>query len=176
MANYYELSKPVSENDHLQGNKNAPIILVEYGDYQCPYCGQAYSIIKQLQEDFGNHLGFVFRNFPLSQIHEHALHAAEAAEIASDEGKFWEMHDSLYENQEYLNDSALVERAKNLGLNVDGFIEDLQNDAKEEVIKEDFMSGVESGVNGTPSLFINGEKYDGSWDYESFKQVLKSLL
>ncbi len=172
----YTLSNPVSKEDHIQGSLDAPVVLVEYGDYQCPYCGQAYPIVKQLQQDFGNQLGFVFRNFPLSQMHEHAMHAAEAAELAADAGKFWEMHDSLYEDQENLGDMALVARAEKLGMDAKQFLANLESDSKEPKVKKDFMSGVESGVNGTPSFFINGVKYEGPWDYNSLKTVLELTL
>ncbi len=175
MSNY-QLVRAVNEQDHFQGNKEAPIVLLEYGDYECPYCGQAYLIVKQLQEDFGNDLGFVFRNFPLSQMHPHAFHAAEAAELAAEEGKFWEMHDSLYEDQENLGDLALAQRAKNLGMDPQQFINNLENNAMQQKVKEDFMSGVESGVGGTPTFFINGEKFEGSWDYMTMRNHLKSLL
>ncbi len=171
-----QLTNPVSEKDHFQGNSNAPIVLVEYGDYECPYCGQAYPVVKQLQNDFGDQLGFVFRNFPLAQMHPHAFHAAEAAELAADEGKFWEMHDSLYEDQENLGDGALAQRAQNLGMDANAFISNLENNSKAEKVKSDFMSGVESGVGGTPTFFINGEKYEGSWDYQTFSNYLKNLL
>ncbi len=176
MSQNYTLSQPVSTNDHLQGNSNAPIQLVEYGDFQCSYCGRAYPIVKQLQKDFGDQLSFVFRNFPLAQIHEHAMHAAEAAELAAEQGKFWEMHDALYENQAKLDDLSLAARAEKLGMDVKTFILELEGGKEEAKVKTDFMSGVESGVNGTPSFFINGEKYNGSWDYEAFKKVLASVL
>src|ERR1039457_2723710 len=115
------LALPVGERDHIQGPANAPVTLVEYGDYECPYCGQAYPIVKQLQERLGNKLRFVFRNFPLSTMHPHAEEAAEAAEAAAAHGKFWEMHDLLYENQEELDSEELVAYAATLGLNTSRF-------------------------------------------------------
>ena len=168
------LSVPVNENDHIEGPENAEITLVEYGDYECPHCGRAYSIVKKIQEQMGDKLRFVFRNFPLAQSHPHAMHAAEAAEIAAQDGKFWEMHDILYENQNALDDQSLISYAEEIGLDSDKFAEDLENDTFEEKVREDFMSGVESGVNGTPSFFINGVRYNGSWDYENLLEALEN--
>ncbi len=175
-SNYYELSIAPSSEDHIQGSLDAPIVLVEYGDYQCPYCGQAFPIVKQLQEDFGDNMAYIFRHFPLAQMHEHALHAAEAAELASDEGKFWEMHDMIYENQHSIDDISLTTMAKSLGMDEKKFMINLATDSKKDEVQADFMSGVESGVNGTPSFYINGKKYEGSWDYHEFSKVLKSVL
>lgn len=172
----YALTVPINGNDNMQGSMNAPITLLEYGDYECPHCGQAFPIVKQLQNDFGDKLLFVFRNFPLTQIHEHAFKAAEAAEIAADFGKFWEMHDTLLINQKYLNDPFLLKYAINLGLDELSFIESMQNHSKTKKVRDDFMSGVESGVNGTPSFFINGYKYDGDFSYHTFKAFLNKLL
>ncbi len=176
MDRNYELSMPVSERDHMQGNASAKIVLVEYGDYQCPYCGRAYPIVKQLQEDFGDQLAFVFRNFPLSQMHEHAMNAAQAAEIASDYNKFWPMHDLIYENQANLDDLSLMRYASSLGIDGTEFMKKMDHNEKEARVKEDFMSGVDSGVNGTPSFFINGVKYGGDWSYAPFKELITSLI
>lgn len=169
-----ELTVPVSDKDHSEGSKNAKVTLVEYGDYQCPYCGQAYPIVKKIQEAMGDKLHFVFRNFPLSQIHPHALHAAEAAEAAAAQGKFWEMHDTLYENQKRLDDESLAEYAQQIGLDVDKFVADMENGTYEEKVKADFLSGVESGVNGTPTFFINGSRFNDSWDYETLLEALQN--
>lgn len=174
--NDYELTEAVTDNDHSQGPADAPITLVEYGDYQCPYCGQAHPIVKKIQEHFGDDLRFVFRNFPLSQMHEHALQSAEAAEIAGEYDKFWAMHDMLYENQDRLGRDALVAYAGELGIDKDEFADKLDNNEQLSHVKADFMSGVESGVNGTPSFFINGILYQQSWDYESLKQALTNRL
>ena len=169
-----QLSVPVSGKDHAEGSKDAPVTLVEYGDYQCPYCGDAYGIVKKIQEEMGDNLRFVFRNFPLKQSHPHAMHAAEAAEIAAQNGKFWEMHDALYENQNALDDESLKSYAKEIGLDPKKFSEELQNDTFEEKVQADFMSGVESGVNGTPTFFINGARHNGSFDYESLLEALQN--
>jgi protein-disulfide isomerase len=158
-----KLTALVNESDHVQGSKNAPIILVEYGDYECSYCGEAYPIVKHIQSQLGDRLCFVFRNFPLAQMHPHAAQAAAAAEAANAQGHFWEMHDLLYENQENLEDTNLIGYATNLGLNKAKFATDLRNGNFNEKVQDDFMSGAEDGVNGTPTFFINGDRYDGDW-------------
>ncbi|MCB0692530.1 MAG: DsbA family protein [Saprospiraceae bacterium] len=178
MDNYfsYDLETLVNDNDHIAGDPNAKITLVEYGDYQCPYCGRAYPIVKKLQEDFKSDLRFVFRNFPLTQIHEYAFEAAESAELADKYGKFWEMHDKIYEHQNKLDMPHLVSYAESLGINGTEFFNRLETNETAKKVKSDFMSGVESGVNGTPSFFINGKKYDGPWEYEDLKQVLTQMI
>ncbi|MGI8468188.1 MAG: DsbA family protein, partial [Pyrinomonadaceae bacterium] len=150
------------------------VTLVEYGDYECSYCGKAYPIIKKVQEKMGDKLRFVFRNFPLTQAHPNALHAAEAAEVAASQGKFWEMHDILYENQDALDDESLTTYAEKIGLDAKKFTEDLQNDTFEEKVRADFMNGVESGVNGTPTFFIDGTRYNGGWEYENLLDALEN--
>ncbi|MCB0047351.1 MAG: thioredoxin domain-containing protein [Caldilineaceae bacterium] len=172
LSRYYSLSQPVTSDDHSQGPDNAPVTLVEYADYQCPYCGQAHPIVKQIQAHFGDSLRFVFRNFPLAQMHVHALKAAEAAEIAREYGKFWAMHDLLYEHQDRLDRTSLLGYARQLGIDESEFARKLDADEKADRIKEEFMGGVNSGVNGTPSFFINGVKYENSWDYESLKEAI----
>ena len=167
------LAMPVSERDHQQGPANAPVTLVEYGDYECPYCGRAYPIVKALQDRMGDQLRFVFRNFPLTQIHPYAEHAAEAAEAAGAQGTFWPYHDTLYEHQNALTDNDLIGYATDLGLDVDRFARELEDGAFAERVREDFMSGVRSGVNGTPTFFINGYRYDGSYDYDTLLAALQ---
>jgi len=173
--NTNDLIIAVSENDHIQGNTNAPIVLVEYGDFECSYCGKAYTIIKKIQQEMGDNLALVFRSFPLAQAHPHAQHAADAAEIAGAKGKFWEYHDALYEHQHSLDDASLVHHATDLGLDGDAFKTSLQKGEFKDKVQESFMSGVESGVNGTPTFFVNGSRYDGDWEYEPFLAYLKSL-
>jgi protein-disulfide isomerase len=153
--------------DHIQGPEDAPVTLVEYGDYECSYCGQAFKIVQSVQAQMGDQLRFVFRNFPLSEIHPHAAHAALAAEIAATEGKFWEMHDALYTHQRNLADRHLAEIANQIGLDGDDLLSKITAGQTDERVQEDFMSGIRSGVNGTPTFFINGQRYDGSWDEES---------
>lgn len=155
------LRTPITNNDHIQGDTNASIELVEYGDYQCPYCGEAYYEIKELQKRLGRKLKFVFRNFPLTNVHRHALNAAIAAEVAGDLGHYWKMHDLLFENQNALEDNDLIRYAEKIGLNIQTFESEFGNKKYEEKIDDDLESGLRSGVNGTPSLFINGEKYEG---------------
>jgi protein-disulfide isomerase len=169
------LSEPVDAKDHMQGPASAPVTLVEYGDYECPYCGEAHPVLKTVQERMGDRLRFVFRNFPLSEAHPHAFAAAAAAEAAGTQGKFWEMHDMLYENQENLGPQALTGYAKALGLDVERFVKDINAGAFTARIKHDFQTGLMSGVNGTPSLFINGERYDGERDAESLLDVLQDI-
>src|ERR1700746_1623217 len=142
------LTQPVSERDHMKGPENAPLTLVEYGDYQCPYCGAAYPVVKEVQKALGKKLRFVFRNFPLTQSHPYALVAAEAAEAAALQEKFWEMHDQIYEKQEFLEPDILPMWAKKLGLNVEKFGQDIERGVMNKRIKEDRSSGIRSGVNG----------------------------
>jgi protein-disulfide isomerase len=158
------LRVPVSERDHVKGPARAPVTLVEYGDYQCPFCGQAFLVLQELERRLGKDLRFVFRNFPLQEIHPFAVPAAEAAESAGAQGKFWEMHDRLYTHQDELDPESLVAHATVLDLDLDQFIDDMESHRFLRRIEEDFMGGVRSGVNGTPCFFINGVRHDGSWD------------
>lgn len=171
-----DLTRPVGEKDHKQGNAQAPVTLVEYGDYQCPYCGRAYPVIKAVQKLLGKNLQFVFRNFPLNDAHPMAEFAAEAAEAAGNQGKFWEMHDALYENQDQLGEDLVVSVATELGLDLETFKNDLRERKFKSRVKDDFMSGVRSGVNGTPGFFINGSRYQDSWDQESLLAALRSSM
>jgi protein-disulfide isomerase len=176
MNNSATLTQPVSARDHAEGSADAPITLVEYGDYQCPYCGAAYPVVKRLQKTLGKKLRFVFRNFPLTEAHPFALIAAEAAEAAALLGKFWPMHDKIYENQEDLSPEALSAWALKLGLNDEKLQKAIQQPEIVKRLKEDRQSGIRSGVNGTPTFYINGTRYDGSPDYESLLTALESEL
>lgn len=160
------LKVPVTSVDHIQGDFNAPITLVEYGDYECPFCGMAYSVVKQVQQHFGKKLRFIFRNFPITQSHPYAENAAITAEFAAKYHKFWPMHDLLYENQENLEILDLLDFAQSLDLSIPDLKLALENKTFEEKIKEDFMGGIRSGVNGTPTFFINDVRYNGSFEYE----------
>ena len=171
-----ELTVSVNQSDHIFGNPKAPVVIVEYGDYQCPYCGQAYSIGKSLQRQFGDDLCLVFRNFPLSQVHPLAGMAAQAAEAAGVQGKFWEMHDLLYEHQEALEFDDLTSYAEELGLDLEKFNKDIQEGSVVEKIAQDVRSGIRSGVNGTPTFFLNGIRYDDSWDLEPFTAAIERQL
>jgi protein-disulfide isomerase len=155
------LKPPVSSQDHVQGPAQASIEIVEYGDYQCPHCAAAYPVIKKIQEKFGDQIRFVFRNFPLAESHEYAIPAAIATEAAALQDKFWEMHDVIYENQQSLSEDGLLQMAEKIGLNLPKFKQDIQKEDLQEKVEADFESGVRSGVNGTPSFFVNGTKFDG---------------
>jgi protein-disulfide isomerase len=168
------LAVPVTaERDHIQGPAGAPVTLVEYGDYQCPYCGAAYPIVKEVQARMGDRLRFVFRNFPITTAHPHAEQAAEAAEGAAAQGRFWEMHDVLYEHQRRLGDDDLRGYAGVVGLDADRFAAELAGHVHAGRVHEDFMSGVRSGVNGTPSFFVNGVRHDDSYDAETLVAALE---
>jgi protein-disulfide isomerase len=170
-----ELTLPVDDDrDHIQGPADAPVTLLEYGDYECPYCGAAYPIVKQVQARMGSRLRFVFRNFPITTSHPHAEQAAEAAEAAAAQGKFWEMHDLLYENQKRLDAADLHSYAEELRLDVEAFDEDLTTHVHAARVHDDFMSGVRSGVNGTPTFYINGRRHDGGYQLESLLAALES--
>lgn len=171
-----KLRPPVGANDHAQGPPDARITLVEYGDYECPYCGEAYPIVKRVQKELGKNLRFVFRNFPLSESHPHAVRAAHAAEAAALQGRFWEMHDTLYDNQQRLDEVQLRRYAEQRGLDVKRFALDLDSEAVAARVKSDFLSGVRSGVNGTPSFFVGGARYDASWDHDALLSYLQGLL
>jgi protein-disulfide isomerase len=166
------LTLPVGERDHIQGPKTAKVTLVEYGDYQCPSCLQAYPIMIDIQEHLGDKMRLVFRNFPLTTVHPNAQHAAEAAEAAGVQGKFWEMHDCLYEHQARLADGDLLEYAGDIGLDTARFKRDLETHTFAGRVREDFQSGVRSGVNRTPTFFINGLRHDGPWDLETLTAAI----
>jgi len=168
------LTPSVAARDHAQGRASAPVTLVEYGDYECPHCGRAYPIVKEVQRRLGSKLRFIFRNFPLSESHPHAQHAAEAAEGAATHKRFWEMHDMLYENQQALDDRHLVGYAEAVGLDAATFEQELRGHAHKARVREDFMSGVRSGVNGTPTFFINGVRFDDSWDVDTLTDALEA--
>ena len=168
------LTFPVAEDrDHIQGPADAAVTLVEYGDYECPYCGAAYPIIKEVQARMGARLRFVFRNFPITTSHPHAEQAAEAAEAAASQDRFWEMHDLLYENQRHLSDQDLSGYAAQLGLDLATFDAELAEHVHAARVREDFMSGVRSGVNGTPSFYIDGVRHDDLYDLETLLAALE---
>jgi protein-disulfide isomerase len=165
---------PVGARDHIQGASSAPVTLLEYGDYECPYCGAAYPIVKELQRRLGAQLRFVFRNFPLANSHPHATQAAEAAEVVGAQGKFWEMHDMLYENQRALTESDLATYAERLGVAKERFSSELRRPVYAERVREDFASGVRSGVNGTPTFYINGIRHNGSYELDELQEAVES--
>ncbi|MBA4054640.1 MAG: disulfide bond formation protein DsbA [Marivirga sp.] len=153
-----KLTPPVNKNDKQTGSPDYTITLVEYGDYQCPYCRRAYPLVKRLLEERGDVIRFVFRNFPLQTIHPHAMSAALAAEAASHQNQFWEMHDLLFENQERFGDHFFSELAVKLGLDMHWFQRDFSSESASSIVNADFKSGLHSGVNGTPSFFIDDNK------------------
>lgn len=170
------LKPPVSARDHISGDEKAWVELLEYGDYQCPYCGRAYPIVKSIQQQLGNNLKFVFRNFPLTKIHPQAKLAAIATEAAGLQGRFWEMHNVIFENQKRLYRRALLDYAAGINLDLMQFETDLDNEVLAEKVMSDFESGLRSGVNATPTFFINGEKYTGNWDGDELEIFLTMKL
>ena len=184
MAQTSALHPPVNSIDHVMGRADAPITLVEYGDFQCPYCFRAHPLVMRLQQRFGSRLRFVFRNFPLSELHPHAAHAAEAAEsVAAHAGEpaYWAMHHALFEHQQEsddaLDDEHLLRYAAEAGADVSRVKADLASDQYRIRVRSDFLSGVRSGVNGTPTFFINGVRFDGDWtDLEEFAYALEGAV
>ena len=164
---------PIRSFDHVHGPDDAGYTLVEYGDYECPACGQLYTVLRDLQSGFPDRLRVVFRHYPRSGVHPHAQEAAEAAEAAAAQGKFWDMHALLFEQQNALHTKDLVRYAERLGLDVDRFRTDLKKHTYGERVRTDFIAGVQNGVYGTPGLFLNGIRYDSDWGYESLKRVLE---
>ncbi|MDQ3792901.1 MAG: thioredoxin domain-containing protein [Actinomycetota bacterium] len=167
------LDPPVGDGDHALGPATAAVTLVEYGDYECPYCGRVHPVVKELRERLGDRLRFVFRHFPLDSVHPHARRAAEAAEAAASQGRFWEMHDLLYENQDDLGDEALRRYANRLGLDPARFEEDLEERAHAPRVREDRFGGERSGVEGTPTFFVNGVRYGGPRDLEALLEAVE---
>jgi protein-disulfide isomerase len=170
------LTVPVSERDHTIGPATAPVTLLEYGDYECPHCGRAHPVVKEVVRLMGDDLRFAFRHFPLAQIHPHAFGAALAAEAAGAQGAFWPMHDVMLEHQDRLDTGDLVAFAEGLGLDIGRFIADLEQRTYEPKVREDFMSGVRSGVNGTPTFFINGVRHNGGYDVPSLLEAARAEL
>lgn len=170
------LKVPVTSEDHAQGLESAQVTLVEYGDYECPHCGRTYPIVKRVQKYFGKRLRFAFRNFPLSEMHRNAEGAAEAAESAGAQGKFWEMLDLLVENQGRLSTPLYLELAQKLGLSTAALQKVLEDGTYETRIRADFNGEVRSGVNGTPTFFINGHRYDGPFDFEGLVLTINETI
>jgi protein-disulfide isomerase len=170
------LRVPVTSADHLQGPEGAEATLVEYGDYECPHCGRAYPLVKRVQRHFGRRLRLVFRNFPLAEIHPYAEAAAETAEFAGAHGTFWEMHDLLFENQERLGDELFSGLAQELELSGAALRQALEKGTFRARVRGDFTGGVRSGVNGTPTFFINGRRHDGSFDFDRLVSAIEEAL
>jgi protein-disulfide isomerase len=170
------LKVPVRPEDHILGPANAPVTLVEYGDYECPHCGAAHPIVSRIVLELRDSLRFVFRHFPLVQIHPHAEMAAEAAEFAGSLGMFWEMHDALYENQEQLNLPTVLSLGEALGIPAGAMSNALESEQFREKVRRDFMGGVRSGVNGTPTFFINGRRHDAPYDYVTLMTAIQQHM
>jgi protein-disulfide isomerase len=171
-----KLKVPVSSEDHVQGPETAEVTLVEYGDYECSHCALAYPIMKRIQQHFGKRIRFVFRNFPLTESHPNAEAAAETAEFAGAHGKFWEMHDLLYENQPRLSGALLLELARKLQLTPAALSQALEDGQFTAHVRADFSGGVRSGVNGTPTFFINGYRHDGAFDFADLLQAIDEAI
>jgi protein-disulfide isomerase len=172
MSTRIPLTLPDPERDHISGSADGLVRLLEYGDYECPFCAEVQPIVKEIQRRLSDDLLFGFRNFPLTNIHPHSEHAAEAAEAAGVQGNFWDMHDLLFENQGALEDDDLAAYAAELGLDQTRLIREVIWKIYTERIREDFKSGVRGGVNGTPTFFINGERYDGPLDLKNLLNAL----
>jgi protein-disulfide isomerase len=167
------LSTPVGPRDHTRGPDDAPVTLVEYGDYECPHCARAYPIVESVRRRLGDSLRFAFRHFPLTQIHPHAADAAEMAEVAGSQSLFWPMHHTLFVHQAALGPEHLVAYAEQLGIDPRWAATVYLAHTYASRVREDFLSGVRSGVNGTPTFFINGARYDGSWDEPDLLDALE---
>jgi protein-disulfide isomerase len=167
------LTVPIGGCDHVRGPAVAPLTLLEYGDYECPYCGAAHVVLKELLAVMGDELTYAYRHFPLTQIHPHAQQAAEAAEAAGAQGRFWQMHDLLFEHHDRLTTRDLLGYAAALGLDVGQFALDLETHVHAPRVREDFVSGIRSGVNGTPTFFINGIRHNGGFDLSSMLAALR---
>jgi protein-disulfide isomerase len=171
-----KLKPAVNASDHQLGDPKAPITLVEYGDFECPHCGLAHPLIQRLLKEMGDHILFVFRNFPLQESHPHAFMAALAAEAAGKQDKYWEMHDLIFDNQRRLSAELLLSLAEQLGLNMDQFAKDWKSEEITGKVERDFESGIRSGVNGTPTFFVNGSPvYSYDETYESLEEAVQIL-
>lgn len=171
-----KLRIPVGEEDHHLGPLDAGCTVVEYGDYQCPHCRAAQPLVEQLLEHYRDRICFVYRNFPLIQSHPEAQAAAETAEFAGSQGKFWEMHDAIFENQERLGELFYVEQAEALGLDGEALKAALVEGAFRKRVQDDFSGGVRSGVNGTPTFFIQGERHNGPRDFETIAAKIDAVF
>jgi protein-disulfide isomerase len=167
------LVQPVDRRDAVLGPDDAPVTLLEYGDYECPFCGRAHGVLKEVLRRVGDEVRFAYRHFPLSQIHPHALMAAQAAEAAGAQERFWEMHDMLFKNQKALEPDDLLAYAEAVGLDVVRFAQELREEIYIPKIRINFSSGVRSGVNGTPTFFINSERFDMPWDPDTLTSAIE---
>jgi protein-disulfide isomerase len=176
MTDSPRLTQPVTARDHARGPEGAPVTLVEYGDFECPHCGAAYPVLAELQRRFGDRLRFVFRHFPLTNVHPHAQAAAEASEWAAAQGeaRFWQLHDRIYQTQKHLSEQHLLELAEGLELDPGSLARTLKDHLFFARVKEDFLGGIKSGVKGTPAFFLNDVRHDG--DAASLAAAIERLL
>ena len=170
------LRVPVTPDDHIAGKDDAPATLVEYGDYECPACGAAHPIVNQLREHFGEELRFVFRHFPLSEIHPNAEGAAEAAEFAAEHDRFWQMHEAIYDNQQQLGSPLLIAIARELRLPDQDLEDALLSGTYAPAVRQHFLSGLRSGVNATPTFFINNRRHDGDFGFNSLARAITDAI
>jgi len=170
------LTPAVGPRDHALGPPDAPVTLVEYGDFECPFCGRAYPELKRVLRKLGPKVRFVFRHFPLGEEHPHAQHAAEVAEAAAAQGRFWEMHDLLYQRQSALGDEDLITYARELGLDADRVRRELATHVHAARVREDVLNGTQSGVSGTPRFFINGHPHKEPGDARTLAVALRRAL
>jgi protein-disulfide isomerase len=170
------LKVPVTKNDHTLGDDDAPVTLLEYGDFECPHCGAAHPIVKALLRQFGDQVRYVYRHFPLTQVHPNAEAAAETAEFAGSHDRFWQMHDLLFENQNRLGMTFFLAAAGALGLPLPALRDALASGQFAPKVRGDFNSGVRSGVNGTPTFFVNGHRHEGSYAFEELAEAVNGQL
>jgi protein-disulfide isomerase len=169
------LRRPIARRDHTRGPADAPVTLVEYGDYECPHCRAAYPIVESLRKRLGAEIQFAYRHFPLTTIHPHAERAAEAAEAAAAQGAFWAMHERLYESGA-LDDDALLRHARTIEIDIERFRRELAAETYRGRVREDIASGARSGVNGTPTFFVNDARHDGGYDWTSLARAIEEAL
>jgi protein-disulfide isomerase len=175
-AHFFELSAPVSAVDHVLGPEHAPVTVVEYADFECPNCKQAAPAVKLLLERFAEQMRFAFRHSPLEEVHPHALQAAEAAECAGGQGRFWQMHDLLFEHQLHLKSHQLREYAGQLGLDMVRYTAEMDDHVYLQRVREQQQSGRDSGVRGTPTFFVNGKIQDVSFGIHGLFDAVEALL
>jgi protein-disulfide isomerase len=169
-----KLKNPVTERDHTSGSATAPVTLLEYGNFECIHCGRAYPVIKQVRKLLGDNLRFVFRHFPTVQTHPHSLRAAEAAEAAAAQQKFWQMHDELFSHQAALEDRDLSRYAKRIGLNLERFSHDMTEHSFLQQIEADYERSLfDEHITGTPTLYLNDVRYTGATDFEGLLHAIK---
>jgi protein-disulfide isomerase len=176
MNHSFHLTPPVSATDHTLGPDHAPVTVVEYGDFECPNCKQAAPAVKLLLERFDQKVRFVYRHFPLVDVHPHAMGAAQAAECAGAQGKFWEMHDLLFAHQDHLKPKQLHGYAEQLGLDMALYTAEMDDEVYLQRIREHMNSGLESGVRGTPGFFVNGAIQDVSFGIRALFDAVEAAL